>query len=106
MTVTVTGLTKVAGVASAAAGVIFIGVQLRHPQLNLPTITTTDVFVRDVFKILMCPLPLASITGVYLSQAGPNGARGLVDSLVFAATCPSIMCATSSAAFVAATLAK
>ncbi len=40
MTVTTTGLTKAAGVAAAAAGAIFIGVQIGHPQLDLTSITT------------------------------------------------------------------
>ena len=41
MTVTTTSLTQAAGVAAAAAGAIFIGVQIGHPQLNLTSITTT-----------------------------------------------------------------
>lgn len=105
MPVTPTGLTKAAGVAAAAAGAIFIGVQLGHPPLNLTTITTTDVFVRDVFKVLMCPLALAGITGMYLSQVRRNGVLGLVGYLLFAATYLSIMCTTYIAAFVAPTLA-
>src|SRR5919206_686048 len=106
MTVTTTSLTKAAGVAATAAGAIFIGVQIGHPQLNLTTITTTDVFVRDVFKVLMCPLALAGITGMYLSQVRRNGVLGLVGYLLFAATYLSIMCTTYIAAFVAPTLAK
>ena len=39
MTVTTTSLTRAAGVAAAAAGAIFIGVQIGHPQLNLTSIT-------------------------------------------------------------------
>jgi hypothetical protein len=106
MTVTTTGLTKAAGVAAAAAGAIFIGVQIGHPQLNLTTITTTDVFIRDVFKVLMCPLAIAGISGMYLSQVRRNGLLGLVGYLLFAATYLSIMCTSYIAAFVAPTLAK
>jgi hypothetical protein len=105
MTVTTTGLTKAAGVAAAAAGAIFIGVQIGHPQLDLTTITTTDVFIRDVFKVLMCPLALAGITGMYLSQVRRNGVLGLVGYLLFAATYLSLMCTSYIAAFVAPTLA-
>ncbi len=105
MTVTTTGLTKAAGVAAAAAGAIFIGVQLGHPQLNLTTITTTDVFVRDVFKVLMCALALAGITGMYLSQVRRNGVLGLVGYLVFAAGYLFIMCTSFLATFVAPTIA-
>jgi hypothetical protein len=106
MTVTTTGLTKAAGVAAAAAGAVFIAVQLGHPQLDLTTITTTNVFVRDCGKILMSVLALAGITGMYLSQVRRNGVFGLVAYLVFAANYLSIMCTTYIAAFVAPTLAK
>ena len=105
MTVTTTGLTKAAGVAAAAAGAVFIAVQLGHPQLNLTTITTTNVFVRDVGKVLMCALALAGITGMYLSQVRRMGVFGLVGYLVFAANYLSIMCTTYIAAFVLPTLA-
>src|SRR5919199_1569689 len=105
MTVTTTGLTKAAGVAAAAAGAVFIAVQLGHPQLNLTTITTTDVFVRDSGKVLMCALALAGITGMYLSQVRRNGVLGLVGYLVFAANYLSIMCTTFVAAFVVPTIA-
>jgi hypothetical protein len=104
MTVTPTGLTKAAGVAAAAAGAVFIGVQLGHPQLNLETITTTNVFIRDCGKVLMCALALAGITGMYLSQVRRNGVLGLVGYLVFATNYLSIMCTTYIAAFVLPTL--
>ncbi len=105
-TVTTPGLTKAAGVAAAAAGAIFIGVQIGHPQLDLTTITTTDVFIRDCGKVAMAVLALAGITGMYLSQVRRGGVLGLVGYLVFAANYLSIMCTTYIAAFVAPTLAK
>jgi hypothetical protein len=106
MTVTTTGLTKAAGVAAAAAGAIFIGVQIGHPQLNLTSITTTDVFIRDCLKVLMAVLALAGITGMYLSQVRRNGVLGLVGYLVFAANYLSIMCTTYLTAFVLPTVAE
>lgn len=105
MTVTSTSLTRAAGVAAAAAGAIFIGVQIGHPQLDLTSITTTDVLIRDSFKVLMCPLALAGITGMYLSQVRRNGVLGLVGYLMFAAGYLSIMCTSFLAAFVAPTIA-
>ena len=92
MTVTTTSLTKAAGVAAAAAGAIFIGVQIGHPQLDLTSITTTDVFIRDSFKVLMAALAVAGITGMYLSQVRRNGLLGLIGYLVFAAGYLLIMC--------------
>jgi hypothetical protein len=105
MTVTTTSLTKAAGVAAAAAGAMFIGVQIGHPQLNLTTITSTNVLIRDCFKVLMCPLAVAGLSGMYLSQVRRNGVLGLVGYLVLAAGYLSIMCTTFLAAFVAPTLA-
>jgi len=105
MTVTTTGLTKAAGIAAAAAGAIFIGVNIGHPQLNLTSITTTDVLIRDSLKVLMCALAVAGITGMYLSQVRRNGVLGLVGYLVLAAGYLSIMCTTFLATFVAPVLA-
>ena len=105
MTVTTTSLTKAAGVAAATAGAMFIGVQIGHPQLNLTTITSTDVLIRDCFKVLMAPLAVAGFTGMYLSQVRRNGVLGLVGYLVLSAGFLLIMCTTFFAAFVAPTLA-
>jgi hypothetical protein len=105
MTVTTTSLTRAAGVAAAAAGAIFIGVQIGHPQLNLTTVTTTDVFIRDCFKVLMCALAVAGITGMYLSQVRRNGVLGLVGWLVFSAGYLCIMCTTFVSTVVAPTIA-
>ena len=105
MTVTTSSLTRAAGVCAAAAGAIFIGVQIGHPQLNLTTIATTNVLIRDCFKVLMCALAVAGITGMYLSQVRRNGLLGLIGYLVLSAGYLSIMCTTFLAAFVAPTLA-
>src|SRR4051794_19590114 len=105
MTVTTTSLTRAAGVAAAAAGAMFIGVQIGHPQLNLTTITSTNVFIRDCFKVLMAPLAVVGFTGMYLSQVRRNGVLGLVGYLVLSTGFLLIMCTTFFAAFVAPTLA-
>ena len=105
MTVTTAGLTKAAGAAAAAAGAIFIGVNIAHPQLNLTSITTTDVLVRDSLKVLMCVLAVAGITGMYLSQVRRNGVLGLIGYLVLTVGYLSIMCTTFLATFVAPVLA-
>ena len=49
-------------------GLIFIGVQINHPQLNATSIPTTEWVVRDSLKVLMAVLALVGITGMYLSQ--------------------------------------
>jgi hypothetical protein len=105
MTVTTTGLTKAAGAAAVAAGAIFIGVQIGHPQLNLTTVTTTNVFIRDSLKVLMAALAVVGLTGMYLSQVRRNGVLGLVGYVVYAAGYLSIMCTTFAGAFVLPTIA-
>src|SRR4051794_9107220 len=94
MTVTTSSLTRAAGAAAAAAGAIFIGVQIGHPELNLTSIATTNVLIRDYFKVLMAVLALAGITGMYVSQVRRNGLLGLIGYLVLATSYLLIMCTT------------
>jgi hypothetical protein len=106
MTVTPTALTRAAGAAAVAAGAIFIGVQIGHPELDATSITTTNVYVRDQLKVLMCGLALVGITGMYLSQVRRNGVLGLVGYVVFAAGYLGIMCVTFAAAYIMPEVAK
>jgi hypothetical protein len=100
MPITPSALTRWAGLAAVAAGAIFIGVQINHPQLSATSITTTDVYVRDCLKVLMCVLALAGISGMYLSQIRKHGVLGLLGYLVFSAGYLGIMAITFAAAFV------
>src|SRR3954454_14407724 len=92
MTITASGLTRAAGAAAVAAGAIFIGVQIGHPQMNTTLITSTNVYIRDQFKILMSVLGLVGITGMYLSQIRRNGVVGLVGYVLFAVAYLFILC--------------
>jgi hypothetical protein len=94
MTVTTTSLTRAAGAAAVAAGLIFIGVQIGHPHLDIASITTTELAVRNSLKVLMAVLALAGITGMYLSQVRRNGFLGLVGYLILAAGYLLIMSTT------------
>jgi hypothetical protein len=105
MTVTTSSLTRAAGAAAVAAGVIFTGVQIGHPQLDLTSIVTTDVLVRDLAKVLMAVLALVGITGMYLTQVRRNGLLGLVGYLVLSTCYLLIMCTSFLAAFVMPTIA-
>jgi len=100
MTITPNLLTRWAGIAAAAAGAIFIAVQINHPQLNPTSIQTTDVYIRDSLKVLMAALALAGITGMYLNQVRKHGLLGLVGYVVFAVGYLGIMCVTFAAAYV------
>jgi hypothetical protein len=94
MTVTTTSLTRAAGAAAVAAGLIFIGVQIGHPHLDIASITTTELAVRNSLKVLMAVLALAGITGMYLSQVRRNGFLGLVGYLTLASGYLLIMSTT------------
>ena len=105
MNVTSSSLTKAAGVAAAAAGAIFIAVQIGHPHLDATSIQTTQMAVREALKVLMAALALAGITGMYLSQVRRNGVLGLVGYLVLSAGYLMIMGTAYVAAFVMPTVA-
>jgi hypothetical protein len=100
MTITPTTLTRAAGAAAVAAGLIFIGVQINHPHLDATSITTTEVVLRNSLKVLMAALALAGITGMYLSQVRRNGVLGFVGYLMLSIGYLSIVSTTAVAAYV------
>src|SRR5665647_2144848 len=83
MTITTTTLTRAAGVAAVVGGLLYIGVQIKHPHLDLALITTTEWKVRQTMKVLFASLSLAGITGMYLRQVKQIGVLGLIGYLVF-----------------------
>jgi hypothetical protein len=85
MTITPATLTRSAGIAAVAAGAVFIGVQLKHPELTVAGVNTTEWAVRSSLKVLMAALALAGITGMYLHQVKKMGLLGLVGYVLFAA---------------------
>jgi hypothetical protein len=85
MTITPTFLTRAAGLSAVAAGLLFIGVQIGHPDLDAATAMTADYTVRESAKALMAVLSLVGITGMYLRQTVQTGILGLVGYVVFAA---------------------
>ena len=85
MSISPTRLTQAAGIAAAAAGLIYIGVQINHPPLDVSTVATTEVTVRSTAKVVMAALALAGITGMYLSQFRKVGVLGLVGYLLLVA---------------------
>src|SRR4051812_36500777 len=100
MTITTASLTRSAGVAAAAAGAIFIGVQFKHAPLDAAAVTTTEWVVRSSLKVLMGVLALIGITGMYLYQVRKMGVLGLVGYLLFAANYLVIACTSFVAAYV------
>jgi len=84
MTITTTTLTRAAGVAAVVGGLLYIGVQINHPHLDLDFISTAEWKVRQTMKMFFAVLSLAGITGMYLRQVTRSGILGLIGYLVLA----------------------
>ena len=54
MSITTNRLTATAGLCAAAAGAIFIGVQINHPPADVAHLLTTEMTLRETAKVLMC----------------------------------------------------
>jgi hypothetical protein len=82
MEITTNRLTAAAGLCAAAAGAIFIGVQINHPPADVAHIVTTEMAVRETAKALMTVLALVGITGMFLRNRNRFGVLGLAGYLV------------------------
>ena len=82
MNLTATSLTAATGLCAAAAGAIFIGVQINHPPADVANVVTTELAIRESAKILMTALALAGITGMFLRNRGRFGVLGLAGYLL------------------------
>lgn len=71
-------LTAAAGLCAAAAGAIFVGVQVDHPPVDIAHLATTEMTVRETAKAVMAVLALAGITGMFVHQHRRLGVLGLV----------------------------
>jgi hypothetical protein len=91
MTITTTKLTRAAGLAAVAGGLLFIAVQFKHPHLDATFATTTEYAIRETMKILMAVLSVIGITGIYLRQVKQTGVLGLLGFLLFGAGYLAIM---------------
>jgi hypothetical protein len=91
MTITSTTLTRAAGLAAVAGGLLFIAVQIKHPVLNAHFTTTTEYAVRETAKIFMAVFSLIGITGIYLRQARQTGVLGLIGYVVLSVGYLTIM---------------
>jgi hypothetical protein len=100
MTITASTLSRAAGLAAIAAGLLFTGVQINHPHLDAVSLVTTEVVVRNGLKMLMAVLALAGITGMYLRQVRQTGILGLLGYLVLGAAYALILGTSYVAAFV------
>ena len=77
MNLTSNRLIATAGLCAAAAGAIFIGVQIKHPPADVAHIVTTEMAIRESAKILMCVLALIGLTGILLRHRSRFGVLGV-----------------------------
>src|SRR4051794_38869815 len=77
MNLTANRLIATAGLCAAAAGAIFVGVQINHPPADVAHIGTTDVAIREFAKIVMCVLALVGFTGMFLRHRSRFGLLGV-----------------------------
>ena len=86
MTTTTAKLTQAAGISAAAAGAIFVAVQIKHPAWTVQAFTDSlNWQIRSIAKLIMSGLAIAGLTGMYLHQRRQVGKLGLVGYLVFVA---------------------
>jgi hypothetical protein len=82
MTITTTTLTRAAGISAVAGGLLFLGVQIGHPQVDAAFATTAEFTIRQAVKIGFAALSLVGITGMYLRQVRQTGVLGLLGYLL------------------------
>src|SRR5919206_1720419 len=70
-------LIATAGLCAAAAGAIFVGVQIDHPPADVAHLVTTDMLIRESAKVLMSVLALIGLTGMFLGHRRRFGVLGL-----------------------------
>jgi hypothetical protein len=77
-TTTTTRFSGIAGLSAAAAGAIFIGVQINHPPADVAHLVTTEMTIRMTAKVLFCALALVGLAGMFLRHRHQLGRLGRV----------------------------
>jgi hypothetical protein len=78
MNLTTNRLIAASGLCAAAAGAIFVGVQINHPPADVAHVLSGDLVVRETAKAVMAVLALAGITGLYARNHRRFGVLGHV----------------------------
>jgi hypothetical protein len=76
VSITTNRFTATAGLCAAAAGAIFIGVQVNHPSADVAHIVTTEMTIRMTAKVLFCALALAGLAGMFVRHRHQFGRLG------------------------------
>jgi hypothetical protein len=77
-TTTTNRRTATAGLCAAAAGAIFIGVQINHPPADVAHLVTTEMTIRMTAKVLFCALALAGLAGMFVRHRSQFGRLGRI----------------------------
>jgi hypothetical protein len=85
MTITTSKLGRAAGIAAIGAGLLYVLVQLIHPEENADHVTTTAWTVTHLLTGAMCVLGLIGISGMYFREVKETGVLGLIGYLLFGA---------------------
>jgi hypothetical protein len=75
-TTTTNRLLATSGLCAAAAGAIFVGVQINHPPADVAHLVTTEMTIRMTAKVLFCALALAGLAGMFLRHRHQIGRLG------------------------------
>ena len=105
MPITTTTLARAAGAAAVTAGLLFVAVQVKHPEITVDFVQGTQWTVRQSMKVSMAVLALAGIAGMYLSQVRRMGVLGLVGWLLFSLGYLMMLCVEMIALVVVPTIA-
>lgn len=84
MIITTNKLTRAAGLAAVAAGLIFILIQFIHPAENATTVTTARWVAVSALTAAMAILATVGVSAMYLRNVQRMGVLGLVGYLLFA----------------------
>ena len=83
MAITTTKLGRAAGLCALVAGLLYIVVQLIHPDENVAQVATTAWTATHLLTLAMAVLALFGISGMYLRQVSETGVLGLLGFLLF-----------------------
>ena len=105
MKVTTPRLIRAAGLATMAAGILFIVIQAIHPLDVLSSVTTPGWATVHYLSMAMDMLALLGITGLYARQVGKSGWLGLAGYLLFSLFWASSLASHFLEAFISPLLA-
>jgi hypothetical protein len=106
MTITANRLTAAAGLCAAAAGAIFIGVQINHPPADVAHVVTTEMLLRETAKAVMTVLAIVGFTGMFVRNRRRFGVLGLAGYLLLTVGYLAMFANQCIVAFVLPTVAR